>query len=172
MKLIPKNGNDKVYTPDILAERIIQEYKPTGKIVEPCSGEGGFLKYLPNADWYEIDKGKDFFNCRNPYDWAITNPPFSKIRQFLQHLYKLKVKNIVFLCPLNHILGLKARIRDMQENGYGIKEIILIETPKEFPQSGFQWSVNYIKKGYKGKIRIKELKYAQKINQKTGTVKS
>jgi hypothetical protein len=46
----------------------------------------------------------------------------------------------------------------MQENGYGVKEIILIDTPKEFPQSGFQWSVNHIKKDYKGKITISLLK--------------
>jgi len=144
MKLNPKGGNDKVYTPNRLAKFIVNHYSPKGKLLEPCSGKGVFLKYMKGADWYEIDKGKDFFDCDKTYDWAITNPPFSKIRKFLQHLYKLKVKNIVFLCPTNHILGLKARLKDMLDNGYGIKEIILIDTPKEFPQSGFQWSVNHI----------------------------
>jgi len=153
IKLNPSGGNDKVYTPDYLARYIIDYFKPTGKIVEPSSGKGVFLKYM-KADWYEIDKGKDFFDCNETYDWAITNPPFSIIRKFLQHLYKLKTKNIVFLCPLNHILGLKARIKDMRDNNYGIKEVILIDTPKEFPQSGFQWSINHIKLDYKGKLSI------------------
>ena len=31
----------------------------------------------------------------------------------------------------------------------------VFNTPKEFPQSGFQWSVNYIKKGYKSALKIK-----------------
>lgn len=154
MTLNPKGGNDEIYTPVYLSKCIVEYFKPTGRLLEPCSGDGSFLKYMPNADWFEINKGKDFFNCTESYDWAITNPPFSKIRKFLQHLYKLKVKNIVFLCPTNHILGLKARLKDMHDNDYQIKEIILIDTPKEFPQSGFQWSVNYIKKGYKGKIDI------------------
>lgn len=151
MRLNPNGGNDKIYTPNKLARFIIEHYKPVGRILEPSSGNGVFLKHM-KADWYEIDKGKDFFDCEKTYDWAITNPPFSKIRKFLQHLYKLKVKNIVFLCPTNHIIGLKARLNDMLENGYGIKEIICIDTPKEFPQSGFQWSVNYIKMGYNGKL--------------------
>jgi adenine-specific DNA methylase len=144
MNLTPKGGNDKIYTPDDLAKFIVKHFKPKGRIVEPSCGEGVFLKYM-KADWYEIDKGKDFFDCKDTYDWAITNPPFSKMRKFLQHLYKLRVKNIVFLCPLNHIVGLKARVRDMIDSGYTLKKIILIDTPKEFPQSGFQWSINHIK---------------------------
>lgn len=159
--LNPKGGNDVIYTPRPLAKKIVEYYNPKGRLLEPCSGDGSFLDYMGEADWYEITKGRDFlkYEVKNNnffiYDWAITNPPFSKIRKFLQHLYKLKVKNIVFLCPINHILGLKARIKDMEDNGYRVKEIILIDTPKEFPQSGFQWSVNHIKKGYKGKIEIK-----------------
>ena len=151
--LNPNGGNDRVYTPDYLAGYIINHFKPTGKLLEPCCGEGVFLKYM-KADWYEIDKGRDFFDCKKTYDWAITNPPFSKIRKFLLHLYKLKVKNIVFLCPTNHILGLRARLDDMSDNSYGIKKIVLINTPKEFPQSGFQWSINYIKLNYSGKTSI------------------
>lgn len=150
--LNPKGGNDCVYTPEHLAKHIIDYFKPTGKLLEPCSGNGAFLKFMHNADWCEIDRGKDFFDYHKTADWAITNPPFSKIRKFLQHLYGLDIKNIVLLCPTNHIIGLKARNQDMIKAGYGIKEIIFIDTPKEFPQSGFQWSINYIKRGHEGKI--------------------
>ena len=155
MKLNPNGGNDKVYTPDYLAKYIVEYFNPQGTILEPCCGEGVFLKYLPKeTEWCEIDKGKDFFdyNTEN-IDWVITNPPFSKIRKFLLHCYKLKVKNIVFLCPVNHIMGLKARFNDMKDNNYGIKEIVLINTPKEFPQSGFQWGINHIQLNYKGDIK-------------------
>lgn len=154
MKLNPSGGNDRVYTPNKLAKSITSYFTIYGEVVEPCCGNGSFLKYLPNADWYEIDKGKDFFECKEYYDWSITNPPFSKIRKFLQHHYQLGIKNIVFLCPLNHIIGLKARLNDMFSNGYSVREIILIDTPKEFPQSGFQWAVTHIKKGYVGDIKI------------------
>ena len=154
MALIPNGGNDKVYTPTELAKYIVNYFKPTGKLLEPCSGNGSFLKEMDGSDWCEIDKGKDFFEYKKTADWSITNPPFSIIRKFLIHHYQLKIKNIVFLCPTNHIIGLKARLRDMHQYGYGIKEIVFIDTPKEFPQSGFQWSVNHIKRGYKGAINI------------------
>jgi len=144
MKLNPKGGNDVVMTPEPLAKWIVNYFKPKGKLLEPCCGDGVFLKYMKGADWCEISEGKDFFDYTKTADWVITNPPFSKIRTFLQHCYKLKVKNIVFLCPTNHITGLKARWNDMLEAGYMVKEIILIDTPKEFPQSGFQWSVNLL----------------------------
>jgi len=144
--LIPKGGNNKIYTPDNLAKMIVEHYKPTGKLLEPCSGDGAFLKYMLGADWCEIDKGKDFFDHKETADWAITNPPFSQIRKFLIHLYELDVKNIVFLCPINHIIGLKARVNDMKKYGYELNEYIFIDTPKEFPQSGFQWSINWIAK--------------------------
>ena len=149
-----KGGNDVVYTPHKLAKYIVDYFNPKGKIIEPCSGNGSFLQYLENADWYEIEKGKDFFECNDIYDWAITNPPFSKIRQFLLHLYKLNTKNIVFLCPVGHIISFKARLNDMYSNGYGLKEIIFIDTPKEFPRSGFQWGIIHIKKDYKGELKL------------------
>ena len=144
MKLNPKGGNDVVMTPEPLAKWIVEYFQPSGKLLEPCCGDGAFLKHMKGADWCELSKGKDFFDYDKTADWVITNPPFSKIRKFLQHLYKLEVKNIVFLCPTNHIMGVKARLNDMFEAGYVIKEIIFIDTPKEFPQSGFQWSVNHI----------------------------
>jgi len=55
------------------------------------------------------------------------------------------------------MLALKARLRDMKENNYGIREVLLLDkTPKEFPQSGFQWGVVWIQKNYKGKIKFKQ----------------
>jgi len=155
--LNPQWGNDKVYTPDCLAKFIVNYFKPQGKILEPCCWNWVFLKYM-KADWCEIDKWKDFFNCDKTYDWIITNPPFSQIRKFLQHCYKLKTKNIVFLCPTNHIIWLKARLTDMFNSRYSIKEIILIDTPNEFPQSGFQWSINYIKLNYHWDIKLTNFK--------------
>jgi len=156
--LNPKGGNDNVNTPEYLAKYIVDYFNPSGFLLEPCKGSANFLKFMPSADWCELSEGKDFFDYKKEnVDWVITNPPFSKIRKFLQHCYELKVKNIVFLCPTNHILGLKARIIDMMDGGYGIKEIILIKTPKEFPQSGFQWSINHIKKGYVGYIKITKI---------------
>ena len=54
--------------------------------------------------------------------------------------------NIVTLVTLNHVLALKARLRDIRENGFYIREVITVPTPKEFPASGFQLGAIYLNK--------------------------
>jgi hypothetical protein len=43
----------------------------------------------------------------------------------------------VTLTTVNHVISLKARLRDIKEAGYFVREILFMDTPKEFPQSGF-----------------------------------
>ena len=153
--LIPKNGNDKVYTPVDLCKKIIDYFKPSGLILEPCKGTGNFSNLLNGCDYCEIDEGIDFFDYQKEnVNWIITNPPYSKIKKFLLKSYEIKTKNIVYVVPINHILGLKARLNDMKKYGYSIKEIILIDTPKEFPQSGFQYAVIHIENKINEYIKI------------------
>ena len=157
--LNPKGGDDCVQTPELLAKSIIEYFAPKGLILEPCRGESSFYNNLPEPkDWCEIKEGKDFFcDYHEKVNWIITNPPFSLMRKFLQHSMQLS-DNIIFLCPINHIIGLKARLRDIRENGFYIREILQIDTPKEFPSSGFQWAANYLNKE-KGDCKISYLQY-------------
>ncbi len=143
-------SNDEVMTPDYLAKRVVEYFRPRGKILEPCSGDGAFLKYFPNAEWCEINKGKDFFDFNEKVRWIITNPPWSKIRDFLKHSMEIS-ENVVFLMTINH-LWTKARLRDIKEAGFGVRKIIMFDTPKEFPQSGFQLGAIQLKKGYRQDI--------------------
>lgn len=124
-QLIPTGTkrNDCVQTPVELALDIVNHFKPQGKILEPCKGDGSFIQAFetynlisqlsnPNQSdlewaWTEIKEGKDFFNWEDKVDWIITNPPYSKMRLFMQHSMKVS-DNIVFLTTINH-LWLKAR---------------------------------------------------------------
>jgi hypothetical protein len=154
-KLIPTNTKreDCVQTPVELAEKIVEHFNPKGRILEPCKGKGNFLSVLPkNALWCEVLEGKDFFDFEEKVDWIITNPPYSKMRKFIQKSMEV-AENIVFLTTINH-LWLKARLRDIEEKGFGIKEILLFSTPKNFPQSGFQIGCFYLKKDYVGDIKL------------------
>lgn len=54
------NSNDVVMTPPELACKLVEHFKPHGRILEPCCGTGNILKYLKNSDWCEIQKGRDF----------------------------------------------------------------------------------------------------------------
>lgn len=150
---ITKNhGNDKVMTPPWLAEKIVKHFRPKGKIFEPCCGTGSFLKFLPNADYYEIDKGKDFLEATGKWNWIITNPPYSIYRKFLDKAMSV-ADNVVFLQLVNSTFY-KARMRDMYSYNFGIKEILLLDTPKEFPQFGFQMGCVHYKRDYKGKTYL------------------
>ena len=162
MKLIP-NGckrNDIVYTPRYLTKQIIEYFQPTGKLLEPCNGIGNFLKFMPNADWCEITDGRDFFEYNKKVDWIITNPPYSIMRKFLKHSMEV-ADNIVFLVPLNHFM-LTARLRDIREMGFRIREMLLIDYPDNFPKMGFALGVIYLQKGYKGDIKFDNEKHFTK----------
>ena len=155
-RLIPKGGNDIVQTPIDVCKSIVNHFKPNGIILEPCKGEGNFLKVLPDTtQWCEITEGRDFFEFTNPVDWIITNSPYSQMRKFIQHSMEI-ADNIVFLSSINH-LWLKARLRDINEANFGIAEIILLDTPKTFPSSGFQIGCFHLKKNYKGNIKFSKL---------------
>ena len=91
---------DVVYTPDWVARDMVEFFKPTGRILEPCSGDGAFLKYLPTADWCEIEKGRDFFACQKKYDWIFGNPPYTVSSKFTRHAFSIS-ENVVFLIPSN-----------------------------------------------------------------------
>ena len=61
------NPNDIVFTPDWLAKYIVGMFEISGKVLEPCKGEGAFLKYLPpNTDWCEIVDGKNYYDYKKP----------------------------------------------------------------------------------------------------------
>lgn len=149
------NSNDDVQTPEDLAKRIVSHFMPCGRMLEPCRGAGNFLKFLPCASWCEIKDGRDFFQWKQPVDWIVTNPPWSQIRPFMRHAMTVS-DNVVFLMTVNHIWT-KARLRDLKESGFGIKEICLVEMPLTFPQSGFQLGAVHVARGWRGAITLSDI---------------
>lgn len=162
------DSNDDIQTPPELAERIIKHFKPQGRTLEPCRGDGNFLRFMPDANWCEIKEGRDFFTWNQKVDWVVTNPPWSQIRRFLQQAMMF-ADNIVFLVTINH-LWTKARIRDIVEYGFGIKEICLLEMPKTFPQSGFQLGAIHLARNWRGTITLTDLSIKRE-NEKSSAIK-
>lgn len=160
MKMQPNRNyksDDVVMTPTALAEVLVRHFNPQGKGLEPCCGNGNILRYLPDADWCEISLGRDFFDYKDKVDYVFTNPPWSKIRKFLIHSMDI-ANDVYFLCTINH-LWTKARVRDISEHGFGIKEICIFNTPSDFPQSGFQVGMIHLQKGYSGNIIFNKVDY-------------
>ena len=146
-------AQDLVMTPAELAAGVIAHFagRMTGAVLDPARGQGAFHDRFPEhleRDWCEITEGRDFLDWQRPVDWVMTNPPWSRLRDFSRHAITI-APNIVWLAPLTN-LTTKARLRDLDEAGFGIAELVLIDTPKDWPQSGFQLVAAWLRKGHSG----------------------
>lgn len=142
------NPNDVVFTPDKISKFIVELFNPTGKILEPCSGEGAFLRYLPTAEWCEITKGRDFFDYNEKVDWIVTNPPYSNFDRFLEHSFEL-ADNVVFLVPVAKVLKSWGTIQKIKRYG-GIVSVWLVPASRCGFPFGFPAGAFHFKKDYKG----------------------
>ena len=146
------DSNDLYYTPDDIAKLVIEFYKPKGTMLEPCSGKGALLKYMPKADHCEITAGSNFFAYKKKVNWIITNPPFSKITPFLIHSLEL-ANNVVFIMNIPALFTVK-RIREIHNRGFGIKKILYLKQPDTWCQTGRQLAAVYMKKYHTGFCKI------------------
>jgi hypothetical protein len=150
------NPNDVVFTPDWLAERIVSMFDISGIILEPCKGEGAFLKYLPkNTEWCEIADGKNFYDYNKKVDWIVTNPPYSDFNRFLEHSFEL-ADNIVLLVPVAKLMKSIGTLHLILQYGGFVSCHFLPASKAGFP-FGFPCGVYYIKRNYRGNTQFIEL---------------
>jgi hypothetical protein len=143
-------SHDLIMTPPALAQSIVAFYQPEGRLLDPCRGQGAFysamLEYSDDVRWCEIAEGRDFLAYREPVDWIITNPPWSKFRAFLRHAMEL-TPNIVFLATITHFVT-KARLREIRSAGFGIAQCMLVDhPPPPWPGGGFQLAAVLVRRG-------------------------
>lgn len=161
--LVPaKNApaQDLVMTPPELAAAVIGHFadRMAGSVLDPARGQGAFHDGFPahlDRHWCEIGEGRDFFDWHQPVDWVMTNPPWSRLREFTRHAMRI-APNIVWLAPLTN-LTTKARLRDLDEAGFGIAELVRIDTPQGWPQSGFQLVAAHLRRGHAGSWTVSRL---------------
>ena len=144
---------DVVYTPAWLAEKIVGHFAPTGKCLDPCRGDGAFLRLLPGgAQWCEIAEGRDFFSWGELVDWVIGNPPYSCLLGWIRHSFKI-ADNVVYLMPLHRVFSSYEFLAELQRWG-GVREIVVVGTGTTagFP-FGHALGVVHYKRGYCGETR-------------------
>jgi hypothetical protein len=148
---LARNENDIVYTPDAVAKMIVDEFKPSGSVLEPCKGGGAFLRYLPDAEWCEIQEGRDFFDYTKQVDWIVSNPPYSLWDEWIVHSMSI-AQNIVYLVPFAKVFKLTT-LRQILHWGGIVKVVNITPQSAGFP-FGFPCGAFYFRKGYKGPMEI------------------
>jgi hypothetical protein len=144
---------DRVYTPDRVAIDLVRFFAPSGRILEPCCGDDAILKHLPaGAMWCEIEKGRDFFRFDELVDWIITNPPFSKLRDFLRHAFRIS-RNVVFLIPARNLFSGYGTVREAVNAGLRMKNIRWYGTGASlgFPMGNAIAAIHW-ERGYAGPV--------------------
>lgn len=141
--------SDIVMTPDWAAELMINHFKPTGRILDPCRGDGAFSSRIDGCEWCEIREGRDFYDVTERYDWLISNPPYSVFSDFLRHSFKV-ADNILYLIPANKVFNSHKMMLEVAEYG-GVKEMLVVAPGSrlKFP-IGFCIAAVHMQKGYKG----------------------
>lgn len=150
------NPNDDIMTPEYIAKKIIEQLplRLDDIILDPFRGEGAFYNNFPCGfkEWCEIKEGRDFFDFKGKVDWIISNPPYSKFTEVMQHSYKI-ADNIVYLIPLNKIVSSWGRCLDLDKYG-GIYKIWVFPAGKANFPFGFPACAVWIVAGYKGQISV------------------
>ena len=133
---------DEYYTPAILVKPIIKYLKPNSTVWCPFDTENSeFVILLKKAGhkviYSHIWLGQDFFDYypNEPFDYIISNPPFTKKLKVLERLYKIDK-------PFAMILGLP--ILNYQEVGefFVDKELQLLIVDKKVSFDGNTASFN------------------------------
>lgn len=145
--------SDVILTPEPIAKEIVDYFKPSGRILDPCRGTGAFWKAMPGADWCEISEGRDFFEWQKPVDWIVSNPPYSILDEWMEHSYAVAT-NIVYLLPLPKLFNSARRLQTICELG-GMREVLVVTVGRKL---GFPWGYAcgavHFETGYKGACKI------------------
>ena len=123
-------ANDEFYTPGELVKILIKQVpiKKGDVIMDNAYGTGRFHKELKGL------YSKDFFNDDRKVDWYITNPPYSKIDDWLEKSCKAR-KGFAYLLGLHNLTP--RRIELCEKNRFGITKVYLCKVFKWFGISAF-----------------------------------
>ena len=101
------------------------------------------------TDWCELSQGRDFFQYKRRVRWIVTNPPFEKLTDWMQHAFQLS-ENVVFVIPLSKFFSSAPRIELAQEYGWA-REVLYLGRGRSMGfDIGFPFGAVHFVRGYAG----------------------
>lgn len=100
-----RNTNDYYPTPPPVLDALFARWRPTATVVwDPCAGDGRIGDRLRPMGFQmvesDIAQGVDFFAAERAAGLClVTNPPFKRIRDFIDHAFAVGVKEMALICP-------------------------------------------------------------------------
>ena len=97
--------NDFYPTPPRIIDAVLANLRWSPcQVWEAAAGDGRFATALRGAGFETIEgdivAGNDFFKCEvAAAETLITNPPFGRIRGWINHAFDIGVKRMVLVCP-------------------------------------------------------------------------
>jgi hypothetical protein len=118
-----------------------------GNILEPCAGPGGMaavLRDLPavtavftndidpqwGTDWVGDACNPAAACWQRPYDWVVTNPPFSVAMPILQLAYDRAAVGVAFLLRLSFLEPTRGRARWLEAHADSMTHLIVLGQPR------------------------------------------
>ena len=119
--------NDRIYTPTKLAAKCVGLLSLSDDVstLDPCRGLGAFYDQLPNAEWCEVDEGRDFFDWHKPVDWVVSNPPYSMLDSWLDHTAQIASVGFAYLLSWHALTP--SRLERLESQGFGLIGVTLFK---------------------------------------------
>jgi hypothetical protein len=134
-KRIMKKHKEQYFTPKSLTTALFQNVKISGRVLEPCSGEGWITEVLENYDCqvttndideqfktdYHMDISSEAFweqmkEDHKSIDFVITNPPFSLAPIVMKKAIELAKVGVALLVRLSFLEPCEGRDKFLVSN--------------------------------------------------------
>lgn len=145
-----RHKDDLYMTQEPLTKALIERVSIKGVILESCAGYGHIARVLrddgltvftndiaerPNLDFMgdAADPSEDMYNTLNPFDFAITNPPYNQAFEILQTSYERARIGVAMLLRLSFLEPANVRSKRgdwLQAHTHNLSDMIIFSSPR------------------------------------------
>jgi hypothetical protein len=146
-----RRENDFYPTPARLTEHLLKHVPISGRVLEPCAGDGAIVNILaaePNTthvatndideqyDWYycqdATDPSASIWNYGDWYglDWVVTNPPFNAAFPILENAFNVARAGVAFLLRLSFLEPTNGRGPWLEAHQDCLSDLLIFGSPR------------------------------------------